>query len=266
MPGTQPQREKNVDRAARVRENKRRHRTRHKEYVLNLERTLAKAREQGVQATKEVQRAAQQVAGENAKLRDLLGRIGYTHSFIDAWINTEVQSAVAEKIVDTKHSVQNVEASKATVKEPDAHITTAANDSCSNSSPLQSSIPEPRKCIAKPPVNSCVDKFAPSVNLNATRSPCKILSLLIENPVADISQIPLPPPQSEKALSENSSFGDDNGVECSAAYKILMPYAAADEKLGKIAAALERGCTPSVSGGCKVKVSALWKVLDEECI
>lgn len=53
--------EENTQSASRVRDNKRRHRARQKEYVLDLERRLAETREQEIQATKEVQLAAQGV-------------------------------------------------------------------------------------------------------------------------------------------------------------------------------------------------------------
>lgn len=43
-----------------------------------------------------------------------------------------------------------------------------------------------------------------------------------------------------------------------------MQYATSDEKMDKIAAALESGCTLSAAGGCKVKKSVVWTVLDEE--
>ncbi|KAH8656300.1 hypothetical protein BGZ61DRAFT_309996, partial [Ilyonectria robusta] len=64
-------------------ENKRRYRARRKEYVADLERMLKEARERGVQATKEVQLAAQQVVQENARLRELLGLAGFSHEDVD---------------------------------------------------------------------------------------------------------------------------------------------------------------------------------------
>jgi hypothetical protein len=50
---------------------------------------VAVTREQGVQATKEVQLAAQRVARENVKLRDLLSRSGYSNDAIDAWVRED---------------------------------------------------------------------------------------------------------------------------------------------------------------------------------
>ncbi|KAM7193075.1 hypothetical protein V8F20_008591 [Naviculisporaceae sp. PSN 640] len=69
----------------RLTENKRRYRARRKEYVSDLESRLAAAREQGVQASKEVQLAAQQVAIRNARLRDLLSLAGFDAFEIESW-------------------------------------------------------------------------------------------------------------------------------------------------------------------------------------
>ncbi|EEU33635.1 uncharacterized protein NECHADRAFT_19942, partial [Fusarium vanettenii 77-13-4] len=64
-------------------ENKRRYRARRKEYVSDLERRLAEAREQGVKATTEVQSAARKVVEENGQLRDLLRLAGFADEDID---------------------------------------------------------------------------------------------------------------------------------------------------------------------------------------
>ncbi|KAF3309146.1 hypothetical protein TWF173_011379 [Orbilia oligospora] len=60
----------------RIRESKRRHRTRKKEYVEELERKLRDYQQQGVQAAPEVQVAALRVVEENIRLRELLRRVG----------------------------------------------------------------------------------------------------------------------------------------------------------------------------------------------
>lgn len=52
----------------------------------DLERRLAEVREQGVQATREVQLAAQLVVRENASLRELLRRTGVDDEAIDACV------------------------------------------------------------------------------------------------------------------------------------------------------------------------------------
>jgi hypothetical protein len=224
--------------------------------VLDLERRLAEAREHGVQATKEVQLAAQRVATENAQLRDLLARIGYSKELIDAWIHET-----------STHPPQKAGPKKCTVKQVNTSTIAPSNGDSSNPSgtplPLQSSVPEPPKSTTMTSANICVEEPPLSDNVDAITSPCKLLSLLAENPAADVSQVPLP--RLEKVPYDDISK-EDTGVECSVAYKLLMQYATSDGRVNKIAAALESGCTPSASGGCKVKKSAMWKVLDEECI
>jgi len=78
-----------AERALRIRENKRRHRVRQKEYVSSLERKLAETREQSVQATKEVQVAAQRIVHENTRLRELLRLNGIGNEAIDAWVRQD---------------------------------------------------------------------------------------------------------------------------------------------------------------------------------
>lgn len=73
------------DRATRVRENKRRSRARQKEYIADLEQRLRRVQEHGVQATKEVQLAAQRVLKENIRLRQLLRHQGVDEYTISSW-------------------------------------------------------------------------------------------------------------------------------------------------------------------------------------
>ncbi|KAH7231776.1 uncharacterized protein BKA55DRAFT_524473, partial [Fusarium redolens] len=72
-----------IAKASRLTENKRRYRARQKEYVSDLERKVAEAREQGIKATTEVQLAAREVVIENGQLRDLLRLAGFTDEDIN---------------------------------------------------------------------------------------------------------------------------------------------------------------------------------------
>ena len=274
--------ETNTERASRVRDNKRRHRARHKEYVLDLERRLAETREQGVQATKEVQIAAHRVARENAKLRDLLRRIGYSEQAIDAWVREDgcerrhvlesTPEMSAQKVPSTcaPQTGRRFEARNASIKEGEsAPMKASESDECSlKNSPslVESSI---RKSEVAPPevcTGICTKTSSLSGNPDSAGAPCQLLTLLAENPAADIMQVPLST-QLEKQPCRTSKPEDckSDGVECSAAYKMLIQYATSEEKMDKIAAALESGCTPSAAGGCKVKKNVVWKLLDEEC-
>jgi hypothetical protein len=97
-------------------------------------------------------------------------------------------------------------------------------------------------------------------------APCKLVTLLAKNPAADVTQVQLSAESDNQPRNiSNSDDCKSDGIECSTAYKMLMQYATSEEKMDRIAAALESGCTPSGTGGCKVKKSVVWTALDEEC-
>jgi hypothetical protein len=54
--------------------------------VTDLERRLTEARQQGVQATKEVQLAGKRVVRENLRLRELLHYAGFEDLAINEWV------------------------------------------------------------------------------------------------------------------------------------------------------------------------------------
>jgi hypothetical protein len=239
---------------------------------------VQQAREQGVHATKEMQLAAQRVASENAKLRDLLRKTGYTDKTIDAWVrengclnsSEHCQTALNLSSGTTTQTVAitypparniNVTEGKSTL------IRTSSSGWCSPSPersphPMESSTRESEISRKRDCAGICTKSASLSENRDATRPPCQLLTLLAENPTADILQVQLP---SQSRNTGNLEDCNSEGVECSAAYKMLIRYATSEEKMDKIAAALESGCTPSTGGGCRVKKGVVWKVLDEEC-
>ncbi|KAF1957151.1 hypothetical protein CC80DRAFT_471670 [Byssothecium circinans] len=239
--------ETNTERASRVRENKRRHRARQKEYILDLEHKVAETREQGIQVTKEVQLAAQKVTRENAKLRDLLRRAGYTDDVVDAWLEAHNISLNEGNPVPMKPS-ESGECST------ESSLPVESHNKKSEVSPTQASS---AVCTKSSSLSQCS---------NSEGAPCKLVTLLAKNPAADITQVRLPT-ESDNQQGNVSKPDDCNsdGIECSTAYQMLMQYATSEEKMDRIAAALESGCTPSAAGGCKVKKSVVWTALDEEC-
>jgi hypothetical protein len=247
---------------------------------------VAEAREQGVQVTKEVQLAAQRVTRENAKLRDLLRRTGYTDDAIDVWVREDrclhgaerhqlVLKSTSEKSVQKVASAcesqrgRKLEARNISVKEGEPVLikTSESGECLTKASPLVQS--RNKKSEVSPTQVSaaiCTKSSFPPQYPDSAGAPCKLLTLLAKNPAADITQVPL----STESDNQPCKIGkpedcSSDGIECSTAYKMLMQYATSDEKMDKIAAALESGCTPSAAGGCKVKKSMVWTVLDEEC-
>ncbi|PKS10687.1 hypothetical protein jhhlp_002443 [Lomentospora prolificans] len=72
--------------AIRIRDNQRRSRARHREFVETLQRKVQEYERQGVQATLEMQRAARDVAIENARLRTLLTQKGVSEEEIEGYL------------------------------------------------------------------------------------------------------------------------------------------------------------------------------------
>lgn len=85
---------KDASRTARLRDNKRRYRTRQKEYIADLERRLRETRQEGIQATKEVQLSARAVVRENVRLRQLLRHVNVDENTINSWTQQDVDNVV----------------------------------------------------------------------------------------------------------------------------------------------------------------------------
>lgn len=277
--------ETSTERASRARDNKRRHRARQKEYTLELGRRVEETREQGIQVTKEVQLAAQRVTRENAKLRDLLRRTGYTDDVIDAWVREDGCLHGAERLQPVLESMAgtNLQKAPSACDSQRGRELQAQSVSVKEAKPAPMKMPESGECLIKsssprelPNEESEVSTAQVSAAVrpkSSSRSrhsesavaPCKLLTLLAMNPAADLTQVPLS--ESDNQLYKATESDDDNadGVECSTAYTMLLHHATSHKKMDRIAASLESGCTPSSAGGCKGKKSVVWRVLDEEC-
>ncbi|KAF4964984.1 hypothetical protein FSARC_7162 [Fusarium sarcochroum] len=74
--------------AVRIRDNQRRSRARHKEYVEGLQKKLQDYERRGVEATLEMQQAARSVAVENSRLKILLGYHGITNDDVEKFLQS----------------------------------------------------------------------------------------------------------------------------------------------------------------------------------
>jgi hypothetical protein len=99
------------------------------------------------------------------------------------------------------------------------------------------------------------------VSPNREVRPCQLLSLLAENPNADITQVPVHP-SSVDPLQGTAHHED---VVCGKAYEMLVRYATSEEKMDYISRTLEAGCTSTGQGGCAVKKKVIWEALDSMC-
>ncbi|KAF2477484.1 uncharacterized protein BDR25DRAFT_338335 [Lindgomyces ingoldianus] len=278
------------DRASRMRENKRRHRARKREYLSDLEQKLAQVREQGVQATKEVQLAAQKVSRENARLRELLRQVGVADHIVDDWAKGHTTNSLNNRpspvptqtvpIAIKCHSKQNTWSGDQTSvnsdkpaaislttpdESPAPQIVGTASDSGvelidePDQSPLPLPLPPPPQAQKSCKGTCPTKKSSHSQPVDAKEAPCKLLTRLAENPEVDITQIPLP------SFTNDIPEVDEVGVECGRAYQMCMQYAKTEQEMDEIVVALEKGCTPLAEGGCRVRNDVVWGVLDRGC-
>jgi hypothetical protein len=227
--------------------------------------------------TKEVQLAAQGVARENAKLRDLLRWTGYTDDTIDAWVKGDTHLQNAER----PQPISRLTLEKIGQKAPLAsglqkeRKLEALNDGAMDRQPIliKACRSEEGSNEALSPLKSPIPSAVPNEKSysstqypDSVGAPCKLVTLLTRNPAADVTQVPLPLESSKEphGINKPEDYSAD-GIECSAAYTMLMQYATSTESIDRIATALESGCTPSAGGGCKVKKSVVWSTLDKEC-
>ncbi|KAK3327057.1 hypothetical protein B0T19DRAFT_399965 [Cercophora scortea] len=257
----------------RLTENKRRYRARRKEYISDLETKLVEAREQGVQATKEVQLAARQVVVENGRLRDLLRLAGFSDADIDGWRG---RGAGCDG-----HGGDDVNAMSSCDRRLHLEVTrkarqcaTALATLCSEAAaaniPATDAITMTREegaPVLEEAENTCHSRTSPDDNLNHIVPSCKLLTRLAENPAADITQVPViaPPNPDEDEDQDADAPPQGDGIECRKAYDMLIQYATSEEKMDTIARALESGCTKNGKGGCAVKSKVVLQALDDMC-
>ncbi|TKW55179.1 hypothetical protein CTA1_11979 [Colletotrichum tanaceti] len=74
--------------AIRIRDNQRRSRARHKEFVDELQRKVQEYEKRGIEASLQMQKAARDVAIENSRLRALLASRGVTNDQVDAYLRS----------------------------------------------------------------------------------------------------------------------------------------------------------------------------------
>ncbi|CCF40100.1 hypothetical protein CH063_10762 [Colletotrichum higginsianum] len=74
--------------AIRIRDNQRRSRARHKEFVDELQRKVQEYEKRGIEASLQMQKAARDVAIENSRLRALLASRGVSNDQVDAYLRS----------------------------------------------------------------------------------------------------------------------------------------------------------------------------------
>lgn len=97
----------------RTRNNQRRSRARKKEYLQEVETKLRHCESVGAEASAELQRAAQHVAHENRKLRELLIAKGIKREYIEDYLRSDVIPDAFEPARNDGHAVQTLQKSLA---------------------------------------------------------------------------------------------------------------------------------------------------------
>ncbi|KAL2128818.1 hypothetical protein VTI74DRAFT_8598 [Chaetomium olivicolor] len=284
-------------RTSRLTENKRRYRARQKEYVADLERRLAEARVQGINATTQVQLAARKVVAENGRLRELLRLAGFADEDIDVWAKREHGGNKADgtdcarrREIEQKARLcatfpaghrglamerEKMGASQRNNRKREIGVAVNTSESINTPSSTNQPVVAPRSHkspesdaemdTCPTPAKSEAPAASPAENC-ASRGggvrPCKLLSLLAENPSADITQVTAYPSSVDPLQGIVHREGD---VECGKAYEMLMRYATSEEKMDYVARALETGCTSNGQGACAVKKKVIWEALDGMC-
>ncbi|KAL8367169.1 hypothetical protein RB599_010257 [Gaeumannomyces hyphopodioides] len=240
--------EDDTERAVRLRNNKRRHRLRKREYVVDLEQRLAKAHADGIQATKEVQAAARRVVWENSRLRQILHDQGLSSDAIDSLIHRDgpyVPDTPPPRKADIQPASHHEAHGQHKVDSESSGCgrTSPSADSQADSDALPCSIE--KACSERTPID--------------TSPPCKLLTILAGNPDVDITHLP-------PAINGETGCKETDSVECLRAREMLMVYADSEHKLDDVCRTLEQGCVKNKSGGgCHVKNDVMWRALDRLC-
>jgi hypothetical protein len=285
-----------------VRDNKRRFRSRQKEYVADLERSVREYQRKGVQATKEVQIAAQRVARENVLLRQLLRYQGIDNNVVDSWIQkdddrvNETGSTDCANSQQERHTQLELHQSvrvSVLLKSCSSthHEIQDEREEVSTNDKIGGKLPEYQPFTPKE--EEMAGQYLPSPNCLSSRK-CRQTSPVIANisspsfltqpviaSIAEVSSVPRPAPcklmtqlaanpsaditQVPIELDQIDKPGQADGVECSRAYEMLMQFATTEENLDAIALALENGCVANrgPGGGCKMKNTYIMKALDD---
>merc|ERR1711900_34189 len=240
--------EQESQRAARLRDNKRRNRQRQKDYTSSLETKLRELQSQGVQATQEV------------RLSALLRHVGVSDHVIDTWKPNAVNQSAEKRSGCDKRWTGACDTNDRLIDIDSAPLLTAPNHmvppailQSGSTLPIQNS--NQNRCHGQENIKSSNRTSTESPSLTVQLAPCKILTRLAVDPCADVTQ-----PNKERGNAGDQEIG---GVECSKAHAMLMQFATTEEKLDVISQALEQGCVKKAGGGCKVRNEALWKAIDD---
>ncbi|KAI9888762.1 MAG: hypothetical protein M1814_006456 [Vezdaea aestivalis] len=232
---------------ARQTQTKRNYRARQRAYVKELQQKVDERRVEQVEGMREVQLAAQKVVGENERLRGLLRVVDVRDDIVDAWVRGDeglARECIVEKGVRSRG--RSYEVSQMPEKMQTSDVTAIQSDpTC------------PR------PISSRLT-FTPTLPSPESTDRSSSISSARNRPCMSVQHVLNPPSTKEmkgasRSMSEEES---DDGIECSKAQDMVNHFATSEAKLEAMAEKMKSSCVGDRKGGCKVKSTAMWDILE----
>ncbi|EFQ34279.1 uncharacterized protein GLRG_09423 [Colletotrichum graminicola M1.001] len=277
--------------AIRIRDNQRRSRARHKEFVDELQRKVQEYEKRGIEASLQMQKAARDVAIENSRLRALLASRGVSSDQVDAYLRSfddDPKSSSAISINTTLAPILNgpvvLEPSPTQLPPLQEHFgKTFHPDQAATADNADAAALKKRKYgdALLPPVltltptpdvqqSSALDRLAvladASLKRSSTQPPAQHSSTSSESSRSPhsydrTSQTPPRPaePHCHQHQHQHLPTASPHEMSCNAAARIIadMQGSSADDRKTKIAL----GCRPQ-DEECFVKNTSIFRVLD----
>ncbi|KAF6790719.1 hypothetical protein CSOJ01_14487 [Colletotrichum sojae] len=273
--------------AIRIRDNQRRSRARHKEFVDELQRKVQEYEKRGIEASVQMQRAARDVSIENARLKALLASRGVTADQVEAYLrsfddeNTRIGSPAAPlpatlpPILSTPVVFEPSSASTHSLPPLQEHLGTARYDAESDGNaakrkygdamlpPVLTLTPTPDVQQASP-----LDKLTMLANASLNRVPQQesapapppppVSNAREVKPAGFYERTSQTPPRPAPAEPHHPPAASPHEMSCNAAARIIADMQGyGDERTARMAL----GCR-SQEDECFVKNTAVFRALD----
>ncbi|GKT84477.1 hypothetical protein Ct61P_02327 [Colletotrichum tofieldiae] len=265
--------------AIRIRDNQRRSRARHKEFVDELQRKVQEYEKRGIEASLQMQKAARDVAIENSRLRALLASRGVSNDQVDAYLRSfedDSKGSSAIPITTTLAPILNtpivLEPLPTQLPPLQEHFSKtfppeAENDAAAKKRKFGDTLLPPVLTLTPTPdvqQNSALDRLAVLADASLNRSstqPAQSSSTSSESsrsphPYDRASQTP---PRPTEPQQQHLPTVSPHEMSCNAAARIIadMQGGNGDERKTKIAL----GCGTQ-DDECFVKNTSIFRVLD----
>ncbi|KAJ5157298.1 uncharacterized protein N7482_008398 [Penicillium canariense] len=263
-------RQKHLERLARVRENQRQSRARKQEYVRELEQRLASFKVEAQRKDIQHRLASQKIEAENRHLRTLLGSLGISAELVQQYLQLADQGTVLNRKVaipamQRPAELPPIPPSSGTGSPQSSSTRASAPTACSTAterSPSEEASRTPTTCA---PLACAPTTCAPTTCAPTTCAPVQAET---EGP-----QQRQKPKHAEPALCQcppgNPGMDEGNGdvlntTLCAMAEELISQYNTSGIDIDEIRQRLWAGFRANSTGdGCRVENQVLFQVLDE---